>query len=190
MVQIVQMGNTSKATTASRPAGLIWQSITQYPQRSGISAAAQNRGHRWLDWLRIWLSKTSHSVAFYRCPNTLSAIWSTDAHVVAGAEMKKKWAPMHVRSPVLQTLKNIIPRSPLPPRPLRRCVTGSTSTVKHRCPRCENWRAKASVLCVRLKFFLAPLTLWTVWAIVRRWFFSTGNAVASLTFLSCCHVYK
>jgi len=56
MVQIGRMGNTSKATTASRPAGLIWQSITQYPQRSGISAAAQNRGHRWLDWLRIWLS--------------------------------------------------------------------------------------------------------------------------------------
>ena len=107
-------------------------------------------------------NETSHSVAFYRCPNTLSPIWSTDAHVVAGAEMKKKWPPMHVRSPVLQTLKNIIPRSPLPPRPLRRCVTGSTSTVKHRCPRCENWRAEASVLGVRLKFFSAPLTLWTV----------------------------
>ena len=56
MVQIGRMGNTSKATTASRPAGLIWQSITQYPQRSGISAAAQNRGHRWLDRLMIWLS--------------------------------------------------------------------------------------------------------------------------------------
>ena len=89
MVQIGRKGNTSKATTASRPAGLIWQSITQYPQRSGISTAAQNRGHRWLDWLRIWLSKTSHSVAFYRCPNTLSPIWSIDAHVVAGAEIKK-----------------------------------------------------------------------------------------------------
>jgi len=66
--------------------------------------------------LRFHGCKTSHSVAFYRCPNTLSPIWSTDAHVVAGAEMKKKWAPMHVRSPVLQTLKNIISRSPLPLR--------------------------------------------------------------------------
>jgi hypothetical protein len=46
MVQIVQMGNTSQSTTAAKPAGLIWQSITQVLQRSGVSAAAQTEGIR------------------------------------------------------------------------------------------------------------------------------------------------
>ena len=44
----------------------------------------------------VEIAKTGHSVAFYRCPNTLSPIWSTDVHIVTGAEMKKKWPPMHV----------------------------------------------------------------------------------------------
>ena len=107
--------------------------------------------------LRFHGCKTSHSVAFYRCPNTLSPIWSTDAHVVAGAEMKKKWTPMHVRSPVLQTLKYIIPRSPL--------YHGVHEHSEAPVPtRGENRRPEASVLYVETKIF-----------------FGTAHAVDSLT---------